>query len=233
LARTIDARGSLSVSGAYQRDGAITAVRRKGPSDVRVLAAGHVTLPFRDGAMLRAYAGGPADPVEATSRELPYLVDLQLAVGALDGFADCGVATSVDAAQFDPVHPATGSPPPFTVRSEPLTAGDPVFQWSRVRQKLIAGVVDESSYQPVALGFSDGESNVYLRPIAVYTTSGAFFSIEGDSGSLVIDAHLNAVGIAVGRHYATGDAPPLSYVVGVRDLKDALRDHFASFFVEA
>lgn len=176
--------------------GTLTAVTFEGEA----LLSGHASLPFRHGAILRAYDGGPS----------PVLVGDafgELSGGRLGPREDWARARLV--AVVEAVHPLVGVVPPFSCAQ--AIQGTVLRHLSRRAGACRGRVTSMGPNVPMPLRLPDGSSNVYAGVYEVEPLGAPSFSAPGDSGSLVFDGLGRAVGVVVGG----SDQQHRSYVLPV------------------
>ena len=210
------------------RHGTIAAIARDDAAGALALVSGHVTLPLVDGAIVHAYAGGSNVSVVANETGGETFTG-EILRGKLGGPTDFALARFPQATGplVSTQHAVAGNTP-FPARTIPLIDGENVHHYSRLhdRNKPIFGQYDQQAATPVDFTLPDGRDAQYSSVIAVRSTDTLKFSVDGDSGSLVVDDNTSVVGMVLG-----GSADrSMSYILPVSALIDELGPDASRFF---
>lgn len=176
--------------------GTLTAVTAGGEA----LLSGHASLPYRRGAILREYDGGPAPVLLGDAFG-------ELSGGRLGPREDWARARLV--AVVEAVHPLVGVAPPFSCAQ--AVQGTVLRQLSRLAGACRGRVTSMGANVPMPLRLPDGSTHTYAGVYEVEPLGAPAFSSPGDSGSLVCDGLGRAVGVVVGG----SDRQHRSYVLPV------------------
>jgi hypothetical protein len=170
------------------------------PVDGGNLGSSTATALAVSGNAVAALLSGHAT-LNAAGREVTIDADGQTFTGKVvnGGFggglsADWAFATfSGAAASLDPSHPATNDSSPIAFTRD-LSIGDPIQHFSLERGRLVQGFFQGHVIGNVKLG-----NDVYTSLLSIIPKASAVpFSVPGDSGSLVVDDTLQAVGALIG-----------------------------------
>jgi hypothetical protein len=195
------------------------------------LFSGHGVLPLRGNRMTRAYdhQSHPRAGLRVVDEGAGFYAG-QLLSGRCTGAEDWALASFPhnNPSELDAHHLAAGGPPPIRTRTTALVGGERVWHYSRLpgRHKRLSGTVRHQSLRSVELLLPDGSELDYRDVVCVVSEPNQRFSLEGDSGSLVVDMQQRAIGTIVG---GTSDGT-LSYVLGMAGLQSALGSLYAKIF---
>jgi hypothetical protein len=227
-AHALDFTDDLFGRSGKTRRGAIAGIASDDLHGALALVSGHVTLPLRDGKIVRSYAGGESAEVRVVETG-GNIFDGDVVRGQLGGAVDFALVRFAGA-KGDAVntHHAVAGRTPFIARSIALIDGENLHHFSALpnRRKPIFGQYDQAAATPVEFTLPDERDATYESLIAVRSTDTLPFSLEGDSGSLVVDDGPRVVGMVLG---ASSDFK-IGYVLPVSALIDNLGSDAKSFF---
>jgi hypothetical protein len=212
------------------RTGTISALAYT-PSGTLALLAGHVALPLRGGRIVRDFKGGPAAPISFADPVLSHIPGKVLKGEFENGRAlDWALASlpKIDPDELLTKHYAAGQETPLAIRRTTLVAKRPVFHYSRLssRRRILRGFIRQVA--PVGVEFTapDETPATYSGLTMVTSQPGYPFSLEGDSGSLVVDENDEVIGTIVG---GKGDGTT-TYVAPIKELMSAVGSVGRYFF---
>ena len=141
-----------------------------------------------DNVLQPGHADGGMDPADAVAT-LTNFIPLDF---NNPNTVDCAVATvnagiQIDAANLDSLGRLTG------VRTAPLGSNEPVAKVGRTTE-VTRGMVLAAELDNVSVEYDSGDP-VFNNVIEIQTSTGILFSSGGDSGSLIVDGALQAVGL--------------------------------------
>jgi hypothetical protein len=211
------------------RRATLTALRQ-GPDSVWLLVSGHAALPLRNQRLKESY--GPADPpafiqVEDEDGSRFRAILRQGELGA-ERPVDWALAEVFDVPDAQSFHYGVRDVPPFRIRNGLPSPGEGVSHFSRLRDRRVEGTFQQVAQTPVELLLPDGRTTRYSDVLAIASKPGLAFSLEGDSGSLVVDDQLKVLGTVLGA--SANNA--LAYVLPIHPLIQRLgRVQASSFFL--
>lgn len=227
LAHTSEVIGTRIV-----RHGALAALAEGEPGATLGLMSGHVALDVVDHAILRNYVGTATGgtPIQAVdddgARHDGRVLRGRLAERRSIDFAVASFAGAAGV-EIDTVHRLLGRPP-FETRTAPLVPGETLkhFSTGQGRRRTMHGTFDQGSVTEIRVRLPDDSDGDYVDVLAVRRAAGEGpFSIEGDSGSLVMDDADHVVGMILGSS-AHGELAYVLPIGTVVDTLDTLRSRF-------
>ncbi len=232
LAHTFDARDSVVSLDRLARKSTISAIA---PIDgqFRVLLSGHGTLPLRNGRIATSYSEEDASPSLQFNDGLGKSVRGRLLEGKLGAQlpVDFALATlDVSEVDINWKHPSGEDKPPYLAYGDFPPKGMRFRHYSlQSRPQFRWGTYCRRAVTPFWVRLPDGSRHLYSNALEIEGDAGQNFSIPGDSGSLVGDAHECIVGSLLGG----STTKPLSYVLPVWSLRFYLgAKTFNKFFKE-
>jgi hypothetical protein len=192
------------------------------------LLSGHATLPIRNGALQLDYKGGDEpSTIRVRDADGPSCVGLLLlghAGGGRD--VDWALAQLQPEAAFNMYHYAAGDNAPLQLRRSKPAEGEELSHYSSRRRHRIQGRLSHFSTAPHVFELPDGNNTTYTNIMEVEWMNDTPFSVEGDSGSLVVDELQRVVGVVLGG----STEHPTSYVLRADVLVQSLESAAGMFF---
>jgi hypothetical protein len=148
-----------------------------------------------------------------------HLAELQ--DGAVTPWFDFSVALLAGVTSDEVLLGHSLAPTPISTRSAEMMLGETLYHYSPARGRTIAGRFAQTQAVP-------GSQLAYEDLAVVHPIAGEpAFSVDGDSGSLVLDGQRRCVGFIV----AGSEAGDVSYVLRMNNaLRDRLDSKFPLFF---
>lgn len=190
--------------GTRARQSTLTGLRQLG-SDVLVLVSGHGVLPFDgNGRIVTDFEAGGSETAAVTINDGAGGFFEGLVLAGAFGAGQCRdwaivKVPNMSEELYDAWHAAAGRGAPFRLRTEPISAGLLVWHVSRLphRPQRAFGRVVDPSLPSADVRVSDDSLRSYANVIRVDGARGLAFSVEGESGSLVVDDEQRVVGTVV------------------------------------
>ncbi|HZS38909.1 MAG TPA: hypothetical protein VFF06_18880 [Polyangia bacterium] len=197
------------------------------------LMSGHGVLPIEGGQIARSYRGGSGGRVLAQYQGQSIAGTVLRGDLGNDTPYDWALASFRDAS-CDGYHSlACVRTPEIPLRTTPAQTEERVKVYSAERAPSqsnphpYAGNVRQIAASPVTFNLPDNTTTDYDKLLVVSPADGAAaFSVDGDSGSLVVDDNLRALGMIVGGSELSG----LSYLAQLRLLAQANPNDMRRFF---
>ena len=176
---------------------------------------------------MRSYSSSSDPAVEIVAVQTDGVhYDAVLLLGELGGEVDWAVAQFPDTHDddTDPGHAAAFEDAPIKVRGSMLREREPVRHASSPRHKRMTGVIHSFSATPIQLRV--GPDVVEYSGVVIIESGDEPFSIEGDSGSLIVDDERLAWGLVLGG----SDDGLYSYALTLPPLLQRLGTKASAFF---
>jgi hypothetical protein len=196
-AHDLDHTDRVVIPGTPRRGTLSIVARTNGPA--LALLSGHVCLPIVGKQIMRNYDAS-SDPAAAVSavQDDGARYDGVVLVGALGGDLDWALSEfpNTPPDETDPGHTAAFHDAPVPIRRTQLQIGEPAQHVSSMRHKRMTGRIHSFAATPIKLQV--GPDIVEYNGVVKIKAGDAPFSIEGDSGSLIVDDARRAWGLVLG-----------------------------------